>query len=418
MKVIVRWLNIKFGRRILSQNQIFIMRKEYSRLRELVVSRAIRRHVIPNLNKIDASFMADKDSLFQDVSHKISEFLNQQKIPGKDFEYLYSKNANQPTLYSSAYACMTLSLLGKLNAIPAEQKSRWIEYFDSYQSDADGLFYDQVVDSALFRTADWWGARHLALHMLSSYTDLGGRPRYQFRFLEEYYDHGQIKNWLDGFDWSNSITHADDIDNKIMNVGCLLQYQRDTWGDAQAGMAVAYLQKYLIDKINPETGMWGRFDVQYPEQRSRMVQFAYHLFPLFFYDNIQIKHADKVVPIVLATQNKLGGFGVKLNSSACEDIDSIDILIRLSPLVPDRKVEIDFALSKALRWVLCNQVDDGGFVFCLYKPFVYGHPETSSKTNQGAMLPTWFRTLSLAYVMNYLDHSNEFIITRCPGYEF
>ena len=405
------------ARRIFSSNQLFRIRQKYSRSRGLVANRAFAKRVLPKINQIRTSLMLDGDSLFHDVSNKISEFINQQKVPGKDFEYLYSKSTNQPTLYSSAYACMTLSLLGRLNYMKTDQKLRWIEYFDSFQNDGDGLFYDPVVDSALFRTADWWGRRHLALHMINAYTDLGGKPRYPFHFLKEYYDHRRIKAWLDGFNWSSYITCVEDFDNKIMNIGCLLQYQRDTWNDEQAGSAVAYLQKYLVDIINPETGMWGRFDVQDPDQRSRVVQFTYHLLPLFFHDNIGIKDPDKVVQILLATQNKLGGFGVKLNSSACEDIDSIDILIRLSPLAPASKVEIDAALLKALSWVLCNQVDDGGFVFRLDEPFEYGHPETSSETNQGAMLATWFRTLSLAHLMNYLDLSNEFIITSCPGYE-
>ena len=402
--------------RILSGGQSYRIRRWYSRCRELAANRAIRLQVMPKLNEINISLVTDSDSLFQEVSNRISAFLNQQKVPGKDFEYLYSKNMNHPTLYSSAYACMTFSLLGRLNSMTAGQKMRWIEYFNGFQSDVDGLFYDPVVDSALFRTADWWGARHLALHMISAYTDLGGKPRYPFRFLEEYYDHGRIKTWLDGFDWSVYITCIDDIDNKIMNIGCLLQYQRDTWNDAQAGSAVAYLQKYLMDNINPETGMWGRFDLQDPDQRSRMVQFAYHLFPLFFYDNIEIKYPDKVVQIVLATQNKLGGFGVKLNSSACEDIDSIDILIRLSPLVPDRKVEIDAALWKSIRWILCNQVDDGGFVFRLNESITYGHKEMASEKNRGGMFPTWFRTLSLAYLARNFS-IEAFQITPSPGLE-
>jgi prenyltransferase beta subunit len=406
-----------FASCILNKRQINTLKRYYSRLRSLMLNRSIRQHIRPKLNEINASLMANEPSPFQDISYNILEFLNKHKVPGKEFEYRYSENTQQPTLYASVYACMTLSLLGRLNTMQDDQKLKWMEYFNSYQNRDDGLFYDPVVDSTLFRTADWWGARHLALHMISAYTDLGGRPKYQFRFLEKYYNDAQLKSWLDSFDWSKSITHDDDIDNKIMNIGCLLQYQRDIWSDEKAGSAVAYLQKYLMNKINPETGMWGRFDTHDPEQRSRMVQFAYHLFPLFFYDNIQIKHTDKIIQLVMATQNELGGFGVKLNSSACEDIDSIDILIRLSPLVPDRKKEIDAALKKALGWVLCNQVDDGGFVFRLNEPFVYGHPETSSKANQGAMFPTWFRTLCLAYIMNYLDISNEFIITRAPGYE-
>jgi hypothetical protein len=63
----------------------------------------------------------------------------------------------------------------------------------------------------------------------------------------------------------------------------------------------------------------------------------------------------------------------KTLSIACENIDSIDILCRLAATVPDRRAEIDEALRKAVSWVLCNQVDDGGFVFRLYEPFTYGH---------------------------------------------
>ena len=395
-----------------------LLRKSYSGFSKITSNMAIRRKIRPKLDKITSAFLLDQDALFQDSTQKIIEFLKQQKVSGKDFEYCYSVKTKQPTLYASAYACMTLSLLGQLDSLRTEQKLGWIEYFNGFQSQADGLFYDPVVDSELFRKADWWGARHLALHMISAYTDLGSRPRHPFRFLTEYYNQTRLKNWLDQVDWSGAISHEYDIDNQIMNIGCLLQYQRDAWRDEQAGETVKYIQKYLLEKINPETGMWGRFNIQNPDQRSRMVQFAYHLFPLFFYDNFKIKNPDKIVQIVLATQNELGGFGVKLNSSACEDIDSIDILIRLSPMTPDRKEEIDDALNKALLWVLCNQLEDGGFVFRLNEPFEYCHPETSSITNQGSMLPIWFRTLSLVYLLNYLDIANAFEITRCPGYEF
>ena len=417
LKWTVRRLIIMSARRILSRNQIYRIRQGFSRCRDLIANRSFAHRIIPKLNEIIASYIADGEALFQETANKLYGFIKKRKVAGRDFEYTYSENSNQPTLYSSTYACMTLSLLGRLNDLTTSQKLRWIDYFDSFQNDGDGLFYDPVVDSALFRTADWWGARHLALHMISAYTDLGGKPRYPFRFLNEYYDHGRIKTWLDGFDWSGDITCADDIDNKIMNISCLLQYQRDTWKDAQAGSAVTYLQKYLIDMINPATRMWGRFDVQNPDQRSRMVQFAYHLFSLFFYDNIEIKYPDKVVKIVLATQNKLGGFGVKLNSSACEDIDAIDILIRLSPLAPGSKVKIDAALRKALSWILCNQVDDGGFVFKLYESTTYGHEEMASEKNRGAMFPTWFRTLSLAYLARHFS-IRGFQIMPTPGLEY
>jgi len=423
INLLIKWallrIMVKTVNRILKRNQINRIRQVRSLFKEMLTSKTTKRRVMAKLaNLKKASSLEDKEALLHVMANRVYEFIEKRKTPGKDFAYLFSENSRQPTLYSSAYACMTLSILGRLRNLTADQKLRWLEYFNGFQNKEDGLFYDPVVDSPLFRSADWWGMRHLALHMISAYNDLGGKPKYPFRFLRDYYHQAQIEYLIDSVNWSSSILHSDDIDNKIMNIGCLLQYQRDAWGDQDAGTAVTYLQEYLREKINHETGMWGAFAVQDPTQRSRMVQFAYHLFPLFFYDKMPIQYPEKVVEIVLATQNSLGGFGVKLNSSACEDIDSIDILIRLAPYVPKRKEEIDQALKKAIGWILCNQVTDGGFVFRLNEALEYGHRETSSEKNKGSMFPTWFRTLSVVYLLNYFKNANEFIITNCPGYEF
>jgi hypothetical protein len=342
-------------------------------------------------------------------------FLSSLKL-SDNFEYRYSSSCIKPTLYASAYVCMIFSLLGDLQKFSEEIKHGWCDYFDGFQSASDGLFYDPVLDSDLYRNSDWWGARHLALHMISAYTDLGGKPKYPFLFLQEYYNTEYISQWLDDFDWLGTVGLHDDIDNKIMNIGCLLQYQRDTWADEKAGLAVVYLQNYLAKRINPETGMWGYgYDMKDPHQRSRVVQFAYHLYPIFFYDKITIPNLRRAIPYVLKTQNSLGGFGVSLNSSACEDIDSIDILIRSSYLFPEYKWKIDEALRKAFKWVLCNQVEDGGFVFRLEEKFVYGHKEMTSEINCGALFPTWFRCLSLAYIARYFN-LGDFKINFAPGY--
>jgi hypothetical protein len=404
-------INLTFNKK-----QIRYFEKVYFDFTSAAIDKAIRKEVVSRLNKINDALNNDHHAIIQNTAHKIIEFLRLQKVPGREFEFLFSAKTTKPTLYASAYACMILSLLSRLDDMGAEQKSRWGEYFDSYQKEADGLFYDSVLDSELFQNADWWGARHLALHMICAYTDLGLKPRYPFRFLEKYYDYKYIKNWLDHFDWNRNIPPETDIDNQIMNIGCLLQYHRDTWNDQHASNAVDYLQKYLVKKINPQTGIWGGHDLQNPHQRSRTVQFAYHLLSLFFYDHVPIQQPDRIVKVVLDTQNALGGFGANLNSSACEDIDSIYILSKFSPVVPDLRTEIDHAFRKALPWILCNQVDDGGFVFKLNQALLYGHPETSGGRNQGAMFPTWFRTLSLAYMARHFSLQG-YSIKPSPGLE-
>ncbi|MDJ0703958.1 MAG: hypothetical protein QNJ46_11815 [Leptolyngbyaceae cyanobacterium MO_188.B28] len=372
-----------------------------------------KERIEERLKNID---ITPKNFCFDEFKVKVLRFITSMQVDQSGIKYRYSASCGQTTLYASVYACMTLSLIGDFKKISSNIRKEWSDYFNSFQKAEDGLFYDSMVDNEIYDQSDWWGARHLALHMISAYTDLDTKPAFPFRFLEKYYNLDKLEKWLSSYDWNQAFSNTNDIDNKLMNIGCLLQYQRDSWKDKDAENVVIFLQKYLLEKINPNTGMWGIYDIADPYQRSRMVQFAYHLYPLFFYDRIDIPHRERIVQNVLATQNSLGGFGVKSNSSACEDIDSIDILIRLAPLVPTYQSQIDSALHKAFRWIMCNQVDDGGFVFRLEEQMIYGHKEMSSNNNCGAMFPTWFRCLSLAYMAKYFNISG-FKVNSAPGLE-
>lgn len=355
---------------------------------------------------------------FDDLKRQTLEYLKSVQISEKPYLYKYSASCSRPTLYASVYACMTLSLYGELNNFNEQQKLDWCSYFDSFQEE-NGLFYDTTVRNEIYDESDWWGARHITTHMISAYTDLGAKPKRPIRAIEGFCGDGDITRWLSAIDWMSPSLGRGDIDNKIMNIGCLLQYQRDAWADTKAATAIFEMKKFLKTKINPSTGMWGDFNSADPGQRSRMVQFAYHLLLIYFYDGDYDFDVNLIVLHVLKTQNKFGGYGVKLNSSACEDMNSVDILIKLYKFC-DQKIQdkINRSIILSLKWILINQVSDGGFVFRLNEPFVYGSNETSSFANQGSMMPTWFRSLSIAYIAKHLKLSNSYIITSAPGYEF
>lgn len=395
---------------------MFKMKRMLKSAIKFFLSILVANQVKNRLKRFNSTAEQFNAELFRD---NIVDFIYSNQINQKHFLYLYSFNCTKPTLYASSYALMTLGLLGEIKKLSESKKEEWRQYFDFYQNGDDGLFYDPAVHNIIFDNSDWWGARHLALHMISAYTHLDYRPKHQFKFLEKYYQPKAIQNWLDQYDWDTDSIGQMDADNKIMNIGCLLQYQRDFWNDIEAGKAVDFLKKYLRERINKTTGMWGNFNFNDNFQRSRMIQFAYHLFQIFFYDNDYNFDSQKIVKIALLTKNKVYGFGPNINSSACEDIDSIDIMIRLHKnLPPEMKFEVKDTITKAFNWVLLNQVKDGGFVFKLEEPFRYGSNETMSKKNVGAMMPTWFRTLSIVYMAKFLKIENQFLITNCPGYEF
>ena len=211
---------------------------------------------------------------FKLTKQGVLRFVESMRMVSEVYLYRYSHSCSVPTLYASAYACMTKSMVGALAGINLKEKASWVGYFDSFQDVRDGLFYDPAVLNDIYADSDWWGARHLALHMITAYTALDARPRYPFKFLEHYYSRDRLSKWINDIEWSSNSVGSLDPDNKIMNIGCLLQYQRDFWQDKEAGNALEELKSLLKSKINPNTGMWGDFEVDDPWQRSRMVQFA------------------------------------------------------------------------------------------------------------------------------------------------
>jgi hypothetical protein len=349
------------------------------------------------------------------VAYAVLSFVSSLNVGAH--HYRYSPSVTLPTVYSSVYACLLLSLFGEIETLSNSQRRSWASFFNFFQSRTDGLFRDPAVYNKTYEHADWWGARHFALHIVAAYRALDHVPGHSFFFLEPYTDTKRIRKWLDRHVWESSPVHANDIDNQIMNIACLLQFERDFRSNKKAGMAVQAIKDYLREKQNPETGLWGNLPTEDPAAVSRAVQFAYHLYPIFFYDDEKLPYPEKAIDLTLATQNDFGGYGVNYNSSACEDIDSILLLSRLSQSVQYRKDEIELSLKRALVWMLSNQNDDGGFVFRRNLDFTYGHPLMSSKKNESAMFPTWFRVLAIAYATTHLNLAS-FSFARCPGYQF
>jgi len=239
----------------------------------------------------------------------------------------------------------------------------------------------------------------------------------RFAFLDPYLDADRLIAWLETRDWEN----PSPVSNAVQNVGVLLQYSRDFHSSDAAGRAVECLFDWLDKTQDPKTGSWGTFK---PNRRglSDVVQTGYHLWLLYFYECRPLACIEKIVDHTLATQGQLGGFGVEPNSTACDDIDSIDPLVRLSQVTSYRRVEIQGAMVRALPWVLTNMNDDGGFVFSREESVHVGHVLTSYRKNESAMFPTWFRTLSLAYLAQLLLDTDtigfDWQFLDCPGHQF
>ncbi len=350
---------------------------------------------------------------FEFIKKQTISFIENARVNKKFYKYKFSSSQKEENVYSSVYACLIYDMYGELDKFTDIQKKKWVDYFDSFQSPKDGLWYDPNLKNEHYDNSDWWGARHLAVHMIAGYAALNSKPKYKISYVEKYYDKSYLYSWLNSFDWNSFFDHKNDADNKIMNIASIMQYNRDFFEDIEANRAMNNLYDYLDTKINPKTGMWGKCDTKNKYQLSRCIQFAYHLLMPYFYDKREVIFKKKILYWTLKTQNKLGGFGEKLNSSACEDIDSVDLIIQLSDSYDK---EVKQSLLKAFTWILSNRNIDGGFVFRLCEPMWYGHDILRAKKNESHFLATWFRTLSLLKLTKKLNINNDFNYTKIPGY--
>jgi len=360
---------------------------------------------------------------------KTLAYVESMRLPGAPYgRYLYAAGMAIPVLYASTYAAMTRHLYGELAGLGDRERREWIGYLQAHQDD-DGLFRDPAIYDQGWYAGDpeWCGRRHLTCHVVTALACLGAVAEKPQTWLEPFCAPGGIERWLEGRDWR---ARPDFVGNEVMNVGTLLQYARDFQGHPQAGQTMVRLLDWLSSHwLNPQTGVWGGLDEREPLNLSRLVQAAYHFWPLYFYDHRPIPHLERAIDTVLRTQNPRGGFGWGVhnqenpwNSSACEDIDSIDPLVRMMRQTAYRREEILAALRRALPWVLSNQNEDGGFVFMRGVAFAYGHPLMASAADVSAMFPTWFRTLCLAIMAQALPDSVVGVIPwefcEAPGMQY
>ena len=337
-----------------------------------------------------------------------------------EFEYKFCTSAPGPCLYSSIYACMLLGMFGELDAWPMNKMNKWLEFFNSFQCQSDGHFRDPVLDGEAYEGnaiwGDGWGVRHLAGHIIIAYSRLGGLPRYSFSFLEPYFDSTYLEQWLKGFDFSNNVWSQS---NYIMNIFVLLQFIRDRMNEDRANKPLQQIRDWLLKTQRTDTGMWHKYDITgYPELGDA-IRGAYHFYPLFVYEGQDVPHKEKVIDIILSSQNSWGGFNPpNMPSGACEDIDALEPLVRFSKGIYYRQKDIHTSLQRAFVWIQSCAGNDGGYTSIPLNACHYGdHPYTTSGVGESNMFATWFRSLCLAYVVGGLNLKNSYQIGHFPGYE-
>ncbi len=323
----------------------------------------------------------------------------------------FCKSAKKESIYAYVYWIMTASLL-EID-VKDDILRKIVNKLETCQK-KDGLCWDENIINLEYLNGDGWGARHFMPQYFVAIERLKMDLKYPLNYIEPFYQKEILKSFLDSLDWSMPWQSS----NVVMNIGVVMFFERRYSESSNAGAAIEVLQKWLLDNIRPDCGMWGVGDINSISFKYELIRGAYHMYSFLIYDNIDIPYREKAIDIILECQNKFGGYDFRTNSSACEDIDAIEPLIRLSLLTPNYRVdEIKESIARSLQWVIQNQMKDGGCVFRLGEKFNYGSTNMESSVNESNLFATWFRTLSICYMYDFFTENNRRYVD-IPGYEY
>ena len=221
-----------------------IVGKAYRAIKEIISILDNTVFNLPTKNKKDYDFLIDKiinqgtpsaiDFDFETIKEETLLFVEKMRVTDSFFKYKFASSQQKENIYSSVYACLIYDMYGEIEKLKDTQKQEWVDYFDSFQKPNDGLWYDANLKNQHYDNSDWWGARHLAVHIIAAYAALGAKPKYKISYVEKYYDKSYLYSWLDCFDWNGFFDHSNDVDNKIMNIAVIMQYNREFFDDVEA----------------------------------------------------------------------------------------------------------------------------------------------------------------------------------------
>jgi hypothetical protein len=303
------------------------------------------------------------------------------------------------TLYGTCYAIFALRYLNIDHPI-----SESVRQFVIHAQDAEsGLLIGPELRGFQAGPGVLHDREHLLLHLtcaaLPFCQEYSIVLPYPIRAAHRFCDLNYLKHWTASRNWKNAWFEG----NNILFVGQLLVYLRDKEKYSGAAEALQFWFDWLDRSVDPKTGLWGTNGFCSPLDA---VCGGYHQLLVYYHEDHPMANIRGLVDTVLSLQHADGGFNPSGNGGACEDVDSVDILVNCYKRLDYRRAEIRNALRRCLKHILLTQNSDGGFPYnrnCSQSHM--GIPGTQAGANVSCTFPTWFRIHTLALIAEIIpDH--------------
>lgn len=305
------------------------------------------------------------------------------------------------TLYGTAYAWLGLYYLG-CDCLPSDAFRALV---GETRDNDSGLFNGPELANYVAPSGVLHDRRHLQFHLTcSAVLPVAQQLGYKLPPIvvaHRYCDPKTLRRWMDAIDWKNAWFEG----NNILFVGQLLLYLRDVEKRPEAEHALQRWFEWLDRTADPKTGLWGTNGYCSPMEA---VYGGYHQLLVYYHENRPLPNIRGLVDTVLSLQHEDGSFNPHGNGGACEDVDSVDILVNCYKRLDYRRTEIRLALRHCLQHILATQNPDGGFPYNRDQTQSHmGIPGTEAGPNVSCTFPTWFRIHTLALIAEVLPNERE-----------
>jgi 2-polyprenyl-3-methyl-5-hydroxy-6-metoxy-1,4-benzoquinol methylase len=320
------------------------------------------------------------------IEYKVRSFLGQISSESVGAR---SKPDGETTLYGSVYRYQAEAFLGYAPQVSTDL----VQFLKEQQDIKTGLLVGPELRNFQPDPKVLHDIEHLQLH--STVTAL---PFYQENDIKlrpinaahVFCDLDRLKEWCEARDWKNAWFEG----NNILFVGQLLVYLRDFEKFPGAQAALDQWFDWLESEIDPQTSLWGTNGHCSP---AEAVYGGYHQLLVYWHEGRNIKNPKGLVDTVLGLQHHDGGFNPQGNAGACEDVDSVDILVNCYKRWDYRREEIRCALWRCVDHILATQNANGGFPYNRNMQQTHMHiPGTDAEPNESCAFPTWFRVHTFA----------------------
>jgi hypothetical protein len=262
-------------------------------------------------------------------------------------------------LLATTFAVLASETLGSHAKWNRETVSGIASEILDYQDEETGLFGSRLVDDADLLAKPVCDKEYLISQItyfcLAALRALGVSPRYRLTYALGLLDSNRLRKHIDDGPWH-------DIWNQSNRVMFTLRYLIHLADDAElaatAQSAFDAVLSVIEEKQDAETGLWFGEGVR---NHRWGVYAAYHFVPFFLWRGRRLNRIDEMIDSVLGIQSPEGLFADSIGGGACEDLDAIDLLVKLSYLSDHRFEDIRVGLRRAFDRILQLQRDSGGF---------------------------------------------------------